>query len=215
MRWWVEVTALDGHGTAAELTVEARGGAEALEQVRRARNESGALSLEQLTFGEGNPGARRTGLRAIDVRRGQRYLVSPAPLEEVWTTLGEPETQREPMPSHRVVVARDHDPTPALPLVYRERGVRVDGGVGPEAAARLLGDLLEEQLALLAGFPPGKMIELAAFSGALDPADLPPPLVTLSYKDWRGEAELTFAGAPRPTRRLPVDSERRGVVSGS
>lgn len=210
MRWWVEVTALDGPGPATELTVEAKAGWDALERVRRARSESGALSLEQLTLG--GAGARHAGLRAIDATRWQRYLVLPAPVDDAWAAFLEPESEREPVPSYRVVVSRDHDPTPELPLAYRERGVRVEPGVTLEAAARLLRWLLEEQRALLVAFPPGKVIELAAFAGALDPAALPPPLVTLGYKDWRGEAELTFTGAAQP-RRIPLEPESRATQS--
>lgn len=212
MRWWVEVTALDGHGPATELTVEAKAGWDALERVRRARSESGALSLEQLSLGGGKPSARHIGLRAIDATRGQRYLVLPAAVGEGWAAFFEPESEREPVPSYRVVVSRDHDPTPELPLVYRERGVRVEPGVTLEAAARLLRWLLEEQRAQLVAFPPGKVIELAAFAGALDPAALPPPLVSLSYKDWRGEAELTPTGATQP-RRIPIEPESRAAQS--
>lgn len=208
MRWWVEVTALDGHGPATEHIVEAKAGWDALERVRRARDESGALSLEQLFLGGGKGGVR-TGLRAIDVSRGQRYLVLPAPVEEAWAALLEPEREPEAVPSYRVVVSRDHDPTPELPLVYRERGVRVEPGVEPEVAARLLRRLLEALRAELGTFPPGQVIELAAFAGALDPAALPPPLVTLSYKDWRGEAELTFPEA----QPLPLDPESRSAQS--
>ena len=241
MRWWVETTDLTGSGDEpVELAADAATSLDALAAV--AGPASGASSSLEL-LGD--------GLRAVDRRGQRRYVVLPASSPDPLASWLESDGSDEPPPSYEVVISRDHDPTSSLPLTYRERGLRVASTASPEGVANLLWGLLDELRRGVADRPPGKVFELAAFSGALggagaragepavaeerggvderadddaqgsasepdpDPADpaaqsepdrseLPPPRVTLSYRDWRQEAALTFAGAP-PQRFLVAD----------
>ncbi len=222
MRWWVETTDLTGGADEpVELTVEAATSLDALAAIAGGGPSRTSSSLELLG----------TGIRAVDRQLQRRYVVLPAASPGPLVSWLERDGVDEPPPSYEVVISRDHDPTPDLPLTYRERGVRVASTAAPEGVATLLWALLDELRRGAADLPPGKVFELGAFSGALslegyalglegyalglegrsageqgEPGggELPPPRVTLSYRDWRQEAELTFAGAP-PQRFVLVD----------
>lgn len=209
MEWWVEVTSLDGQSPPAELSLEAPSPGEALREVRAARSERGELSWELLEALDAAPQAPRrspgpAGVRAFDLAAGLRYLVLPGPADAAHARLLGTGSCQEPPPSYEVVVSRDGEPTTELPLVYRERGVRIASHASMDAALRLLWELLEEQVRGLAGYSRGRVIELAVFAGVVEhggqrsPAGgLPPPLVSLSFRDWRGVAEVRRAGAAR------------------
>lgn len=209
MQFWVEVTALDGQRAPAEVSLEATSPREALSEVRESRQEGGELSWELLEARD-DASPRRSvpaGLRALDVAAGLRYVVLPGPAasarERLWGTGRCP----EPPPSYELVLSRDGEPTREVPLVYRERGVRIASHASPDAALRLLWALLEDQVRSLAAYPRGRVIELAVFAGLIErgdsrggplgAVDLPPPVASLSYRDWRAVAEVRRAGAAR------------------
>lgn len=197
MQWWVEVTALDGDGSGAEFAIEASSWQGALAEVRQSRGEGGTVSLEVLD----------PGFRAFDLAAGRRYLVLPGPSAEFLPPWLLCEGLDDAPRSYELVVSRDHEPTPELPLVYRERGVRVASGVSQEAAANLLRHLLDEQRRSLKGYPQGKLVELAVFVGVFDRGALPAPLATLNYRDWRREAEIGFPGSGSPPQRFAVSRD--------
>lgn len=221
VQWWVEVTALGEPGPGEAHAVESAGPYEALAAVRQRRQESGPVSLERLGAAPSptpRPEERNSedgiALRAIDGARAVRYVVVPgvrtaevlppaafgeALAQWLGTTRGE-----EPPPSYEVVVSRDHDPTVKLPLSYRERGVRVASTASLALARRLLRHLLDEQRRALAPRPRGQVIELAVFVGPARATALPPPLLSLSYRDWWGAAQVRLGGAPGREERWPV-----------
>jgi hypothetical protein len=95
---------------------------------------------------------------------------------------------------------RDEEPSAQRPLVYRERTWVVPAGTPEEAAAGALrGELfgLQQQLA---GRPDGKFVNLAVFDHAWQGRPQSPPLVTLQWKDWRGEPEVAFPARDRAAR---------------
>jgi len=76
----------------------------------------------------------------------------------------------------------------------------VPAGTSEEAAASALrGELfgLQQQLA---GRPDGKFVNLAVFDHAWQDRPQSPPLVTLEWKDWRGEPSIAFPARDRSAR---------------
>ncbi len=95
---------------------------------------------------------------------------------------------------------RDEEPSERSPLVYRERTWVVPPGTTEDASALALrGELygLQQQLA---GRPDGKFVNLAVFDHAWTDRPLRAPLVTLQWKDWRGEPDVAFPARARAAR---------------
>jgi hypothetical protein len=186
MRFRVEVTPLGGQGSASESFVEAESWRAALERVRMLRGETGEASSLSIEAVEG-------GHRVIDASRMLRYVIDTATSREGTTTVD-------------VLMARDSEPTEAVPLAYRERAVRLTRPASREAVQDVLEELLATVRGELAAHPFGKVIELGVF--AHDARDTSAPLGTLSFKDWRGEfAELWLSDA-LPTATRQVNSEK-------
>ncbi|MET0287127.1 MAG: GAF domain-containing protein [Polyangiales bacterium] len=84
--------------------------------------------------------------------------------------------------------ARDVEPTPRSPITYRERAFLL---VPPDEHGNLEGLLQTELLKLrseLREAPRGQLIHLAAFDKSLRDAPDAPPIATLEWSDWRGNA---------------------------
>ena len=122
-----------------------------------------------------------------DVRSGS---VPPASRGDATTTL----------PS-QIVFKREQDATEALPLTYREYVYVVPPGSTEMAAATLVQAQLELVRASLDRMPAGKLVNLAVFDVAFQGKPPVPPLATLTWKDWRGVALVSF---PRQPGRSPL-----------
>ena len=91
---------------------------------------------------------------------------------------------------------RDEEPSANSPLTYRERSY-----FGPPAAKRaeiesaLRGELDSLRRSLV-GRARGQYVNLAVFDHAFHQRPERPPVATLQWKDWRGEASLAWAGSP-------------------
>jgi hypothetical protein len=103
----------------------------------------------------------------------------------------------------RIASRRNEDPTPSSPLTYRELGIVVPQATtlaDAEAIARAQLNIVQNAIG---GAPKGRYVQLAIFdyeySGKPSKG---PPILTLTYKDWRGET---------PEVRFP---KRDGVVAG-
>ena len=96
----------------------------------------------------------------------------------------------------QIVFKREHDPTDAVPLTYREYVFLVPPGTNETAAEALLRTQLELVLASLARIPPGKLVNLGVFDVAFQGKPPVAPLATLMWKDWRGSPVVEFPRRP-------------------
>jgi len=101
-----------------------------------------------------------------------------------------------PVPSYRVLSSREESPTEKSPLSYREYVYVVPEGTSEESARRLLLERFEGVRTSLQSAPMGKLVNLAVFDHAFQGRPQRRPIVTLTWKDWRGEPEVTFPGRP-------------------
>jgi hypothetical protein len=96
----------------------------------------------------------------------------------------------------QIVFKREQDATEALPLTYREYVYNVPPSTSETAAETLLTTQLEFVRASLERVPAGKLVNLAAVDAPLDAKPAPPPLATLTWKDWRGPPVISFPRRP-------------------
>jgi hypothetical protein len=119
-----------------------------------------------------------------------RSAPAPAPRTEATSSL----------PS-QIVFKREQDATEALPLTYREYVYVVPPGSTEMAAAALVQSQLELVRSSLDRMAAGKLVNLAVFDVAFQGKPPVPPLATLTWKDWRGVALVSF---PRQPGRSPL-----------
>ena len=127
-----------------------------------------------------------------------------------------------PLPQHQIFARRDENPDAGNPLTYRDRLFAVPPGTRPDDAVTLLKHYFAELQLEIAGHPPGKFINLAAFDHVFKGRPDRPALAALSWKDWRGaDPEISFPAAstmgrttPTPIRPTPVPVDRRRKSSG-
>jgi hypothetical protein len=94
-----------------------------------------------------------------------------------------------------VLAKREQDPGADGPLTYREYAYYVE--VAPDRAEgeRLLRHELEGVKKAIAGAQPGKLVNMALFDVRFTGRPPKLPLVTLTWKDWREDAQVTFPNA--------------------
>src|SRR6202034_1099924 len=97
-----------------------------------------------------------------------------------------------PIPPTQVIFKREHDPSERLPLTYREYVFTVARGVNEESGERLLRSQLDQVRASIASARPGKFVNLAVFDVVFQGRPPVPPLATLAWKDWAGDAVVAF-----------------------
>ena len=142
------------------------------------------------TSGAGVDGARPAPDSRARQAEPDRRSVSPAV----------PRADTTALPS-QIVFKREQDATEALPLTYREYVYVVPPGSTEMAAATLVQSQLELVRASLERMAAGKLVNLAVFDTTFQGKPPVPPLVTLTWKDWRGVALVAF---PRQPGRSPV-----------
>jgi hypothetical protein len=116
------------------------------------------------------------------------------------------------------LLSRDADPSPASPLLYRERCYFAPAATDPQTAQALLTRELLDLQRELAGRDRGTFISLALFDHLFEVRPERGPLATLEWKDWRGEPVFAWHGAAatsaaradptgqRPTEHSPHES---------
>lgn len=140
------------------------------------------------------PSARRVARRTVG------YMMNPATRGPNVPIQGEPPVATVPRapaptpvvetPTVKPLYARDEDPSPESPLAYRERGYALPEGTSVQHAERALRLELEGLRKELAHLGRGKFIQLVAFDHAWTEHPLRPPVVTITWKDWRDEVEV-------------------------
>jgi hypothetical protein len=107
-----------------------------------------------------------------------------------------------------LLLQRSEDASPNNPICYRERAYYVPRGVSvQETEASLRFELVAMQNAMQAQ-KRGKLINLAAFDHRWADAPERPPVVTLQWRDWKGEVLVDFPAAriESPPPRAPSAS---------
>ena len=90
---------------------------------------------------------------------------------------------------------RDEEPTKETPLCYRERTFVVPQGTHGAIAEAILMARFDELKESLADRPKGKLVNMAVFDHRWDDRPQRPPLITLQWKDWRGDPIVKSLGA--------------------
>jgi hypothetical protein len=129
-----------------------------------------------------------------------------------------PETPPATAPPAELLSKREQEATEATPLTYREYVYLVPAGTTEADAERVLRSLLEGVREALKPIKTGKLVNLAAFDVRFQGKPPVPPLVTLGWKDWRGDPVVAFprrppvaagvaaqapAAAPKPASKPP------------
>lgn len=96
------------------------------------------------------------------------------------------------LPAVKLLSSREQDPSDASPLTYREYSFAVPPGTSDEVAANVLRAQLKLVEAVLAGAKMGKLVNLAVFDVEFTGKPPAPPLATLAWKDWKGEATVAY-----------------------
>jgi hypothetical protein len=117
------------------------------------------------------------------------------------------------------MLSRDVEPTPASPLLYRERCYFAPPGIDSKGAHALLNQELFALQRSLAGRDRGILVSLALFDHYFEVRPERGPIATLEWKDWRGDAAFAWLGggtaAASTTPSInPVEIERPPHESG-
>ncbi len=129
----------------------------------------------------------------IDLNDG---LIENAPTSTITTEL-------------QLLYKREQEPTSATPITYREYVYALTPGTSEDTAAAVLRTQFEVIKATMAPLPTGKLVNIAAFDVVFVGKPKTQPLVTLTWKDWRGEPVMAFprrSGPPvsmRPMSQAP------------
>jgi hypothetical protein len=135
----------------------------------------------------------------------ERASNAPASADRVSRTSSASPGPRTAQLALELLQQRSEDPSPNNPICYRERAYFLPRGVTvQEAEASLRFELVAMQDELKA-MKRGKLINLAAFDHRWTDAPERSPVVTLQWRDWKGEVLVDFPAAriesPRP--RVP------------
>jgi hypothetical protein len=111
------------------------------------------------------------------------------------------------LPSAHLVYERREDPTPKAQITYRESAWSVPPGTPADVAQRLLVGMFEGLRASLADAPRGQIINMAIFDFRFEGRPPGPPLVSLSWKDWKDKEPVVQRPSIAPGRRSVMPSK--------
>jgi hypothetical protein len=104
-----------------------------------------------------------------------------------------------------VLSHREQDPVPGAPLTYRECAYLVNGSPDRATAEGLLREKLAQIQTSIAAAAAGKLVNLALFTVRFSGRPPVPPIATLTWKDWRGDAVVAFP-EPREAAKAPIST---------
>jgi hypothetical protein len=108
-----------------------------------------------------------------------------------------------------LMLSRDVEPGPENPLTYRERAYLMPKGMSVSEAEAALRFQLAEMQQQFATAPKGKFINLAAFDHNWIDRPSRPPLVSLEWRDWRGEPAVDYPAAAASVPPSPAEGDER------
>ncbi len=140
-------------------------------------------------------------------------VVAPAPAPVVLPApahAAAPPAPPPTLPGIEVLHKREQDPDGSSPLTYREYVYFFPAASNETMARAMLVAQFELVRAALEGVRPGKLVNLAIFDVAFQGRPPVPPMVTLTWKDWKGEPAIDFprrkqnGPAAGPSQHAPV-----------
>ena len=103
----------------------------------------------------------------------------------------------------QVIRQRDESPTAESPIHYRELALAVRTGATKDSIEALMRARLEQARASLNVGDAQQYVQIAVFDHMFVKRPVRPPVATLAWKNWRGDAVLAFPGfaakAPEPS----------------
>ena len=106
------------------------------------------------------------------------------------------EAPREP--DFWLVGKREEAHSEASPITYREYAYAVEPGTKTTEAELLLRSRFREVQNTIRDCQPGKFVQLAVYDHVFRSQPVRPPIATLVWKDWQGEAVVRFPGSMPP-----------------
>lgn len=103
-----------------------------------------------------------------------------------------------PIPNepYQVLARREEQPSKTSPLTYREYAYAIAEGSTEKEAETFIFQRFEEIKDELASTRSAKLVNLAVFDHAFSDRPKRPPLVTLVWKDWKGNPEIRYTSRP-------------------
>jgi hypothetical protein len=113
-----------------------------------------------------------------------------------------------------LMLSRDVEPGPENPLTYRERAYLIPKGMSVSEAEAALRFALAHLQREFEGSPKGRFVNLAAFDHDWIDRPMRPPLVSLEWRDWRGEPLVDYPAAEQASMppNAPEGDERLATV---
>ncbi|PKN39938.1 MAG: hypothetical protein CVU63_13485, partial [Deltaproteobacteria bacterium HGW-Deltaproteobacteria-20] len=96
----------------------------------------------------------------------------------------------------QVLASREEQPSKSSPLTYREYAYAITEGSSEGDAEKFILQRFAEIQQDLAATRTAKLVNLAVFDHAFKDRPKRPPLVTLVWKDWKGDPELRYTSRP-------------------
>lgn len=133
--------------------------------------------------------------------------ITEAPVSKTEPPESVPDTEVQP-PAFAVVASREEEPSKASPLTYREYAYAIPEGSTEDDAEKFIVERFKEIRENLASTQSAKLVNLAVFDHEFKRKPKRPPLVTLVWKDWKGDPEVRFTS--RPGVSIPPPSLGKG-----
>ena len=109
---------------------------------------------------------------------------------------------------------RSDDPTASSPLTYREVALAVASTTSTEDAVALARSEFDRVIGSLRATPTGKFIQIAVFDHTFEAKPQRPPIVVVSFKDWRSsEPDFRFPLRDGPSARMSLAPHEGGAMS--
>jgi len=110
---------------------------------------------------------------------------------------------------YNVLAKREEEPSKASPLTYREYAYAIAEGSTEDDAEKFLVERFKEIRDAMSSTQSAKLVNLAVFDHQFKGKPKRPPLVTLVWKDWKGDPEVRFTS--RPGVSIPPPSLGKSV----
>ena len=111
-----------------------------------------------------------------------------------------------------LMLSRDVEPGPENPLTYRERAYLIPKGMTVSEAEAALRFALAEMQQQFSMAPKGKFVNLAAFDHNWIDRPARPPLVSLEWRDWRGEPSVDYPAAASSVPPSAMEGDDRLAI---
>lgn len=155
-------------------------------------------------------GPPRPADKALSGALPKAAVVAEAPASATVAAVG---SQLPGLPAVKVLSSREQDPSDASPLTYREYSFVAPAGTSEDVAAEILRGQLKIVEASLGASKMGKLVNLAVFDTEYS-GKPPPPVATLTWKDWKGPPVLGYPRRGGVQKQIKPPSNPPPPMSG-